>query len=222
MPQEPLFKMSSTYFRVVDQLFPKSSGKGQWKACGNYLVDICDASWGDVSTGLKFHEQISSHVRHSGLEILVSLYGTTEPFVTNFFLKKKEGSRVYIYTPLNVTVSSLTEYSVLNSSRSIISKISAVKQAFSLLAPQLVTLILLNSPRALICFPQRANKKGTGIKTAPTHPNTVIPQLMPIFLHMGFINRGKAPAMAERRNVMAARALALYMVNVSIRQFIEA
>ena len=53
MEEQPLFKMSSTYFRGSEKLFPKC-GEGQWMSRVNYLVDYIRAWWGDVSTGLRF------------------------------------------------------------------------------------------------------------------------------------------------------------------------
>ena len=52
---------------------------------------------------------------------------------------------------------------------------------------------------------------------AEIQPNIVTPQSTPMLWYIGITKRGNAPAMADRRNVLAATALALYFVKVSIR-----
>ena len=49
---------------------------------------------------------------------------------------------------------------------------------------------------------------GTGTSSAATHPKIVLAQSTPILWYMGPMKRGNAPANIERRNELAATALA--------------
>ena len=65
--------------------------------------------------------------------------------------------------------------------------------------------------------PHLENKNGTGTRITAKHPKIVFPQSTPMLRYMGPIKRGNAPANIARRNMLAATALALYLVNVSTR-----
>lgn len=73
-------------------------------------------------------------------------------------------------------------------------------------------------PLRRILLPQVKKRNGTGISSTLIHANTMVPQFTPRPEYIRSTNSGNAPAAMERRKVFAASALALYLVNVSIRQ----
>src|SRR5215469_15524857 len=56
MKSVPMLNLDSTYIRRAASMMPKA-GEGQWAPRSNYFVDIKEAKWGDIVSGLQFYKQ---------------------------------------------------------------------------------------------------------------------------------------------------------------------
>jgi len=57
MEERPSLNLSSTYLKIALKTgaMPKAGSGGPWKARSNYMVDMWNAKWGDLNTGLQFY-----------------------------------------------------------------------------------------------------------------------------------------------------------------------
>lgn len=55
MKSVPMLNLNSTYIRKAAGIMPKA-GEGQWAPRSNYFVDIKEARWGDIVSGLQFYK----------------------------------------------------------------------------------------------------------------------------------------------------------------------
>lgn len=56
MKSSPMLSLSSTYIQKAVSIMPKV-GEGQWAPRNNYFVDIKEARWGDIVSGLQFYKE---------------------------------------------------------------------------------------------------------------------------------------------------------------------
>lgn len=54
MKEKPVLNLNSTYITKALDILPKSGDTGPWRPRSNYFVDIAEAKWGNIQTGLEY------------------------------------------------------------------------------------------------------------------------------------------------------------------------